>query len=940
MDDMHYSLFMIMAHVYSIPACTDPVALVTGSSLPATEGQMFMEFERIMQEYERLIQLPKDKQDSAAVEKISKSKKTFKFFLLMNRISNDVVRLDAEDKRVWDIHDIETELKQIRRMVSVPGQNCLQFVDWEPESATVYSSGARAPPWRVSQGDLAYILIITHDVGRLHITATRTGYHLNGGHHVDLHGVEKINYDRASDSFKSLVELLQFKSHHFQQHFTVDILLAAEKEDDDHHDKKQLTINTGRGMDTPENMSPTSPARPGLSPGKKSHASAAKSGHSPNVISTPNRPVREFPTPVQVSDIHFKPKKVAPPTVASDAANGTPRDKKIKAPKKPANEDTDSDNLSDDERVRDRVLQPSEYPPDYWQIQKLIKFLKGGNQTAMAIAMSALKEFDLSNELNQLVLRDVGGLEPLVSALEIEDTKLRQGSIGILRLVSNHASIQRTLSNLKIIGPLISSLKEENPEFLAITLETLANCCKIAPSRRTFRKRGGITTLIRLMQSPNLGIARGAARCMSSCSRSDKCRVEFVQNGGIPILAKLLAQSDTDMLSYVAVVIEDCARIPEYRNAIRGAGCVELIVKLLGSTNTGLLVQISRAIAVCSEDSESQKIIRANGGVPSLVNLVKSTNPNILEGATAAMWKCAGDVDNVKEFNRFSIIPQLLELLKMDNEQIKFNVAGAIWNFAKLAPESRFIIADNSGVKHLIGLLSSTNPFMLVNAARAIGACALDPRNLTMIHKMGGIRLLWSLLKSDSPTVQASAAWALCPCIENATTAAPIIRSFVGGLQLILDLLTCGYDEVLSGVCAAVANIAKDEENLLVMTDHGVINLLGDLILTPNDDLRKHLAEAIGCCCKLAVNRETFGRRGAIAPLVNYLRSADAEVHRCTARALFALSENAQNCLDMKEAGAVPLLIAMVGSDDEVLQEAAAGTITNIRKAVTALRKL
>lgn len=37
-----------------------------------------------------------------------------------------------------------------------------------------------------------------------------------------------------------------------------------------------------------------------------------------------------------------------------------------------------------------------------------------------------------------------------------------------------------------------------------------------------------------------------------------------------------------------------------------------------------------------------------------------------------------------------------------------------------------------------------------------------------VIDKLEGIRLLWSLLKNPSEDVQASAAWALCPCIQRA----------------------------------------------------------------------------------------------------------------------------------------------------------------------------
>ena len=38
---------------------------------------------------------------------------------------------------------------------------------------------------------------------------------------------------------------------------------------------------------------------------------------------------------------------------------------------------------------------------------------------------------------------------------------------------------------------------------------------------------------------------------------------------------------------------------------------------------------------------------------------------------------------------------------------------------------------------------------------------------MSVIDKLDGVRLLWSLLKSPNHHVQASAAWAICPCIEH-----------------------------------------------------------------------------------------------------------------------------------------------------------------------------
>ena len=57
--------------------------------------------------------------------------------------------------------------------------------------------------------------------------------------------------------------------------------------------------------------------------------------------------------------------------------------------------------------------------------------------------------------------------------------------------------------------------------------------------------------------------------------------------------------------------------------------------------------------------------------------------------------------------------------------------------------------------------------------------------------------------------VQASAAWAVSPCIQNAANSGDMVRSFVGGLELICGLLESTDTEVLAAVCFAIANIAK-----------------------------------------------------------------------------------------------------------------------------------
>ncbi|KAF6773829.1 hypothetical protein AHF37_05918 [Paragonimus kellicotti] len=339
-----------------------------------------------------------------------------------------------------------------------------------------------------------------------------------------------------------------------------------------------------------------------------------------------------------------------------------------------------------------------------------------------------------------------------------------------------------------------------------------------------------------------------------------------------------------------------------------------------------------------------------------------------------------------------SVSPRIQLVLR--TEKVLVNVVGALGEMAK-DPTNRVTIRKSGGIAPLVSLLTRTNQELLINTTKAVGKCAEEPESMSTIESLDGVRLLWSLLKNPNHEVQSSAAWAICPCIENVKDAGEMVRSFVGGLELIVSLLrsndigvlaaVCAavskiaVDEenlavitdhgvvpllsrltctdagemvrsfvgglelivsllrsndigVLAAVCAAVSKIAVDEENLAVITDHGVVPLLSRLTCTKDDHLRCPLTDAIARCCTWGTNRIDFGRAGAVSPLVRYLHSPDPAVHRSTARALFQLSRDPSNCVAMHEAGAVKLLLQMVGSQDLELQNAAAGCISNIRR--------
>ncbi|XP_078056353.1 outer dynein arm-docking complex subunit 2 [Mustelus asterias] len=594
----------------------------------------------------------------------------------------------------------------------------------------------------------------------------------------------------------------------------------------------------------------------------------------------------------------------------------------------------------------------TDLPSEYWQIQKVVKYLKGGNQTATVIALCSMRDFNLTNETCQLAIRDVGGLEVLINLLDTEDTKCKVGSLKILKEISKNSQIRRCLAELGGLQTMVKILDSSNKDLKCLAAETIANIAKFRRARQTVRLHGGIQRLVGLLdcvpmlsanlsaeQEKDIEVARCGALALWSCSKSKKNKDAIRKAGGIPLLACLLKSPHENMLIPVVGTLQECASEPSYRLAIRTENMVKDLVRNLSSESEELQMHCARAIFKCAEDEETRNLVRTHFGLGPLVKLVgKSDNKELLAAATGAVWKCAISMENVERFKHLRVVETLINLLVGQPEEVLINVVGALGQLAR-DQLIRGAIRRSGGIDPLVNLLTGTNNALLVNVTKAVGECAVDAENMSIIESLDGVRLLWSLLKKPNPDIQASAAWALCPCIENAKEAGEMVRSFVGGLELIVNLLKSDDIEVLASVCAALAKIAMDEENLAVITDHGVVPMLSSLTYTKDDMLREHLADAVACCCKWGNNRVAFGSTGAVAPLVHYLKSKNPFVHRATAQALYQLSFDPKNCITMHENGVVKLLLNLMESTDELLQEAAAGCISNIRRLSLANEK-
>nr|CAH8840205.1 unnamed protein product [Trichobilharzia regenti] len=584
-------------------------------------------------------------------------------------------------------------------------------------------------------------------------------------------------------------------------------------------------------------------------------------------------------------------------------------------------------------------------PSEYWQIGKMVKYLKGGNQTSTIISLCALRDMPLKTEICQLAVRDVGGIEVLINLLETDEVRCKLGSLKILKEITKNPQIRKAVADIGGLQPLVNLLRSPNRDLKCLSAEVIANVANFHRARRTVRQYGGIKRLVALLDCPSLNsvpmtseverdieVARCGALALWSCSKSRKNKLAMKRAGVISLLVRLLKSPHENMLIPVVGTLQECASEESYRIAIRTEGMIGDLVKNLKRDNAELQMHCASTIFKCAEEPETRDLVRTHGGLEPLIALLnKEDNKELLASATGAIWKCAISKENVKQFQKLGTIEKLVALLNEQPEEVLVNVVGALGEMAKDAA-NRSAIRKAGGIAPLVALLTRTNQELLTNTTKAVGKCAEELESMSIIESLDGVRLLWSLLKNPNPKVQSYAAWALCPCIQNAKDAGELVRSFVGGLELIVSLLRSKDPEVLAAVCAAVSKIAEDEENLAVITDHGVVPLLSHLTHTKDDCLRCPLTDAIAKCCTWGTNRVDFGNCGAVTPIVQFLKSSDPNVHRSTAKALFQLSRDPNNCVAMHQAGVVKYLLQMVGSPDPELQTASAGCISNIRR--------
>jgi len=590
------------------------------------------------------------------------------------------------------------------------------------------------------------------------------------------------------------------------------------------------------------------------------------------------------------------------------------------------------------------VPYPRQLPSDneYWAITKTMKdFVRHAADPMDHTLQDVAANPALGEVVGQRAILDAGALPAILDVLRIRqaqhtaDSAQAVAAVQILAQISLSPNVRRTLANADSVKILLSILKKEEKPLMDDLFRTIANCCKNTKFRDLLIQHDGVEPLIYQIKNPSS--ASKVCYVLWTLNRSEASTKVLVKTHVLSELANHLQNPEKvgeELMLNVTRLLHSLAQYDHDQAESLTAHQIAFFCHGLQSSNSDLVAWCAKAFQIFRIPEEQQKKFMLPGceGPMRLVRTLDSKEvPVVLAGLEAiAVVSRSKEICN-RVVNSTGILSRMQNLWKHDDIAVR---KGTIKTLGVLTGEQKcaqWTIKQNL-MPDLLAYLRQTDPEFVIYSAKAIGCCCSEKENLARLMEQNGVRTLWSLMKSPVSAVQAAATRALVPFLKSPESPS-IVRTFVDGLELLVNLLKSNDPDVQASACMAITEVAKDRENLAVMTDLGVVELLSRLLATKDDSVRKPLADAIGVCANWANNRRRFGEEGAIDPLVSYLRppSTNKEVHAATAKALKALSEDPENSNNLRHAGVVDYLLVMVESKDTDLQMAAAVAIRNIR---------
>lgn len=603
-------------------------------------------------------------------------------------------------------------------------------------------------------------------------------------------------------------------------------------------------------------------------------------------------------------------------------------------------------------RWREKERQTPDLPIEYWTLQKLVKFMKIGNQVVTNACLSCIRDYDLSQQLNQLAIFSIGGLETLVNLCKSNDLVCRFGTLYVLREMAKNIDMRRYMVDMNIIESLCKIISEPLIDIKCLAIDILGILSNIQPARRIIHQADVIDKIIdglnfdqTLLQkkydemteteSVLIDLAVSASTALSKILVSMKILKVAKRGGLILSISELLKTVHVPLIRSVLRLCNVCSHDIVIQLGLESELVIVDVTKQLKSKDAGLLADACGIVSQCGFSPLTSQLIRKNLGLMSIVKILSNKNnwdsSELMLPVTAAAYTCSTHRENAIEFNKLRVLPLLNQFL---SEGFNDDILANIFGFAsQLLFERQYVdtfLADGA-LETILSFYYIEHDTLRIELCHVLTNVCKYPKYAKEMRSLDGITFLWTLLGSENSDVQTAASEALCEYLRHDDESAEYVRKLDNGLELVASSLLLKNEATLNAICSLIVEIAKDQYNLAILTQYRVVPSLADLIHTENRKLEEKVTAAIAACTPYAENAKHFGELKVIRLIVNLVNSNKQKVRRAAAMALEKLSAYPVNAILIFQSGVVPILLEDMNSKDPVLRNAAASCLRNLR---------
>ncbi|KAL0215444.1 hypothetical protein P9112_007628 [Eukaryota sp. TZLM1-RC] len=447
-------------------------------------------------------------------------------------------------------------------------------------------------------------------------------------------------------------------------------------------------------------------------------------------------------------------------------------------------------------------------------LKVLIKFAndpsKNDSKSFMISLLGLVSVLSQNSEGREVLASESSFLTVLLECLSTNDERKAFSA----EILSNICPMDKIKGDLRACGglrPIVSNLNSEDSDIRTSLLICIAHLASSESNRPLLRDLDTIPTVLKLLLSTNEFQLRAAIKALYVLTLDEQAEAEVIHLGGLRTVLECLMSSDVEVKRRAMATCCNLSISDQHKEKFRSISAIPLIMKHLNHSDVKIKRDSARCIRNLAFNDKNKEVIIENNGLSLLLDLLSSSlEPQIQRYASRTLSVLSISADVRKSFDKEQL-RVVVSALNTDDLETKRSVVGALINLS--------IPSKNKSALRQLGVLSSLTKSLTSSdietvryALRALTNLTFDPENEKALAGVSGHAAVVRWIGASDMTCHRNALSCLCN-ISCTTQSRRILAEFDIVSKLVRAILSPSFDDpkAIRDAIRVVSHMCLDE---------------------------------------------------------------------------------------------------------------------------------